>query len=206
MLKFMNTITTWLADKMMFIPWWAKITILVLMSLITTMFPAPPLADTALLASLGHFASIYWFIILVLIVTLADTIFGIITYYVGNKVTNKITVRMSRRREHQKKYSLHINPLKAKVKRLDFEAFKLKRRAKRDKQQGDIIKRLQKSRWAGLFIFVAAWTPIPWTLTIYAASAIKYDIKYFIPVVFLGRLIKYAAYGVLFYLSISAVL
>lgn len=56
-------------------------------------------------------------------------------------------------------------------------------------------------RQAPFWLFIAGVTPFPFTLTIYAAATLKYDIKKFTILMFFSRLTKYIVTGALYYLG-----
>lgn len=82
----------------------------------------------------------------------------------------------------------------------------LLRSDKRKKQVEKMRVRLKDNKWADAWIFLASATPIPWTLTIYAASVVEYSTKKFVIVATLGRFVKYAIVSVIFYFGLKWIL
>ncbi len=56
----------------------------------TTMLPSPlPINDISFIATLQAFNNLYWFSIIIFVMTLSDMIFAIITYYLGHRLTDR---------------------------------------------------------------------------------------------------------------------
>lgn len=76
----------------------------------------------------------------------------------------------------------------------------------RKKKRKDIEKshkRIDKYGSFGFYLFAAS--PLPITIAVYYAGAIKYNLKPFLISVFLGRLTKYIIYSTAIYYGIEVV-
>jgi len=83
---------------------------------------------------------------------------------------------------------------------------KLKRLFVRKKKKNDIEKshkRIEKWGTFGFYMFAAS--PLPITIAIYYAGAIKYKIRPFLIAVFFGRLTKYIIYSAAIYYGIEII-
>ena len=81
----------WLQSILAVVPLWVKILIMVAMSIICTMFPSPiPLADISFITVLEQYNSVYWVILIALIIAITDTAFAVITYLLGDKLVKKL--------------------------------------------------------------------------------------------------------------------
>lgn len=83
------------------VKWYYKVIVMVVGSFLNTTLPLPPplnFADISFVANLQAFNNIYWYIIVIAIITLTDTIFAVITYKLGHKIT-RFAVRSDKKRE-----------------------------------------------------------------------------------------------------------
>ncbi len=158
-------IVIWFNNLLSGVAWWVKGIIMIISSIICTMLPSPiPLADISFIATLQSFNSIYWYLVVVGVITIVDTGFAVITYQLGGKLTSRFM------------------------------------RKEKSKEKLEKIKsKLHNSKLADIWVFLASATPIPFTLTIYAASAVEYKIEKFLPLILFGRLLKYSIVAVAFY-------
>lgn len=144
---------------------------MVVSSFICTTLPLPiPLADISFMATLRAFNSLYWYSIIIITITITDTIFAILTYKLGHKLSSRF---------------VRSEKAKARVSKI------------KDK--------LENNKWADLWVFLASATPLPFTLTIYATSILSYKMEKFIPLIFIGRLVKYTAVGLAFYFGYNLI-
>lgn len=81
----------------------------------------------------------------------------------------------------------------------------LVRSDKRKKQLESLKCKISNNKLADVWVFLACATPIPYTLTIYASSILKYDLTKFIIINVFGRLLKYVIIAVAFYFGIKLI-
>lgn len=75
---------------------------------------------------------------------------------------------------------------------------KIMKRFYKQKKVDDSENKLSKWGWTGFFLFAA--TPLPFTVAVYYAGAVKYDKIKFFTALAAGRTFKYATYLVAIYL------
>lgn len=73
------------------------------------------------------------------------------------------------------------------------------RNEKKRQKLDELLLKLEKQ--APLWLFIAGATPFPFTLTIYAAATLKYDLKKFTIIIAASRLTKYIVVATLYYLG-----
>lgn len=176
--------------------WWVKVLIMVVNSLIATTLPTPiPIADLSFIATIQAFHNFLWFAIIVLIITTTDTIFAILTYKLGHKLTDIFV-----RREKTKRKLANIKA------RLSNKNNDFMWRSYDMVLSGELsYVRLGGINWVDVWVLLASATPFPFTLTIYATSVLGYENKKFVPIIFFGRLIKYTVIAIAFYFGIKII-
>lgn len=161
----------WLNTILKSVVWWTRIGIMTVCSFFATLLPMPiPIVNLALIVTLESFANIYWYLIVTLIVATTDTLFAIVTYVLGGKLTEKF-VKSDKKKE----------------------------------QLENIKEKLRNNKLADFWVLLAAATPLPFTFTIYACSILKYDLKKFIIIIYIGRIIQYAVIALLWTLGYNII-
>lgn len=83
------------------VKWYYKVIVMVISSFLNTTLPLPPpfnFADISFIATLSTYKLWWWYVITILIITLTDTIFAVITYKLGHEIT-RFAVRSDKKRE-----------------------------------------------------------------------------------------------------------
>ena len=149
---------------------------LILASMVSTIFPLPPIISPADPTFIGYALTKSFIIIPIMVVS--DTVFAYITYLFTDKI-----MKVVKRLEVFNQYALIPFTVSPKMFKLGYSILY---------QKKDLTPYMRKyGKW---FIMVASATPLPFTLSIYAVgvSAYKNDVEFTLSVL-VGRLIKYAA-------------
>lgn len=185
---------SWLEIILGKVAWWVKGLIMIASSIICTMLPSPiPIADISFIANLQAFNNFWWYVIVILVITTTDTIFAIITYFLGTKLTNRFIKTEKAKKKLDKIKTTLLNGNK------DMRWRLLQLNA------GVLRVRFGRVNWADVWVFLASATPLPFTFTIYATAVLDYKMKKFVPIIFIGRLVKYIWVAIAFYLGYNLI-
>lgn len=193
----------WLNKTLASVAWWIKIIVMIFSSFVSTLLPLPPplaFADIAFTGTLAHSDSYYWLLFTILTISITDVIFAVVVYKFANRLTYKI-VKSEKKREQLHNIQKRLKD----VSLVSNDRIHIGYKNTWRKITYGKIKKIRFSRInkTDLWIFLSAATPLPWTLTVYAASVVEYEKKKMIPLMLIGRIIKYTVLGSLLYLGFT---
>lgn len=94
----------WLNALLAKVAWWVKVIILTISSFLSTLLPLPiNLTDISFLGTIEHFKSISWLILITLLTTALDTVFGVLTYSLANMLS-RIAIKSDKSKERLEKW------------------------------------------------------------------------------------------------------
>ena len=178
-----DTIKIWLNTLLRSVAWYWKLIIMIGCSFFATLLITPiPIADISFIGVIEERLNFWWYALNIILIAFTDTVFALLTYILSHKIIYYITkTKKFKNPKRQIRSDKRTEKFRNKLNRLE--------------------ERIANKKYADLTVFLAGATPLPYTMTIYAAATLNYSKKKLVLISFISRLIKYTAVALLFVLG-----